>query len=68
LLESEVRPLVEQFLQERGLVLSADKTRTTHIDEGFAFLGQNLQIRRQAIGQTVEEKHARVYGESPWNH
>jgi RNA-directed DNA polymerase len=43
LLENEVRPLVEQFLQERGLVLSADKTRITHIDEGFDFLGQNLR-------------------------
>jgi RNA-directed DNA polymerase len=43
LLENEVRPLVEQFLRERGLVLSADKTRITHIDEGFDFLGQNLR-------------------------
>jgi RNA-directed DNA polymerase len=43
LLESEVRPLVEQFLQERGLALSADKTRITRIDEGFDFLGQNLR-------------------------
>ena len=43
LLENEVRPLVEQFLQERGLALSADKTRITHIDEGFDFLGQNLR-------------------------
>ncbi|HZM06307.1 MAG TPA: reverse transcriptase/maturase family protein [Candidatus Saccharimonadales bacterium] len=32
LLESEVRPLVEQFLQERGRGLSADKTRLTPID------------------------------------
>jgi RNA-directed DNA polymerase len=43
LLENEVRPLVEQFLHERGLVLSPDKTRITHIDEGFDFLGQNLR-------------------------
>jgi len=43
LLENEVRPLVEQFLKERGLMLSADKTRITHIDEGFDFLGQNLR-------------------------
>jgi RNA-directed DNA polymerase len=43
LLENEVRPLVEQFLKERGLTLSADKTRITHIDEGFDFLGQNLR-------------------------
>ena len=43
LLENEVRPLVERFLQERGLVLSTDKTRITHINEGFDFLGQNLR-------------------------
>jgi RNA-directed DNA polymerase len=43
LLENEVRPLVEVFLTERGLALSADKTRIIHIDEGFDFLGQNLR-------------------------
>lgn len=43
LLEKEVRPLVEEFLRERGLTLSNDKTRITHIDEGFDFLGQNLR-------------------------
>ncbi len=43
LLENEVRPLVERFLQERGLALSTDKTRITHIDEGFDFLGQHLR-------------------------
>ena len=43
LLENEVRPLVEQFLKDRGLTLSADKTRITHINKGFDFLGQNLR-------------------------
>jgi RNA-directed DNA polymerase len=43
LLENEVRPVVERFLKDRGLTLSADKTRITHIDEGFDFLGQNLR-------------------------
>lgn len=43
LLEKEVRPQVELFLKERGLALSTDKTRITHIDEGFDFLGQNLR-------------------------
>lgn len=42
-LEGEVRPLVERFLNERGLQLSPDKTRITHINEGFDFLGQNLR-------------------------
>ena len=43
LLETEVRPLVEQFMKERGLELSPDKTCITHIQEGFDFLGQNIR-------------------------
>ena len=43
LLENEVRPLVERFLNERGLRLSPEKTKVTHINEGFDFLGQNLR-------------------------
>jgi RNA-directed DNA polymerase len=42
-LEQEVRPLVEQFLAQRGLVLSPEKTVITHISEGFDFLGQNVR-------------------------
>ena len=44
-----VKPLVESFLAERGLVLSAEKTLITHIEEGFDFLGQN--IRRYPHGK-----------------
>lgn len=43
LLTQQVQPLVEEFLQERGLTLSPHKTRITHIDEGFDFLGFNLR-------------------------
>lgn len=43
LLEHEVKPCVEGFLAERGLELSKDKTRITHISEGFDFLGQNVR-------------------------
>ena len=42
-LETLVVPVVEQFLKERGLVLSKAKTRVTHIDSGFDFLGQNIR-------------------------
>ena len=38
-----VRPWVEQFLATRGLELSAEKTRVTHIDAGFDFLGWNFR-------------------------
>jgi RNA-directed DNA polymerase len=42
-LENEVRPLVEQFLNERGLQLSPEKTCVTHIEQGLDFLGQHLR-------------------------
>jgi len=43
LLETEVKPLVAEFFRARGLELSQEKTRITHIDEGFDFLGQNVR-------------------------
>jgi RNA-directed DNA polymerase len=43
LLEQEVKPLVEQFLRDRGLELSPEKTRITHIEDGFDFLGQSVR-------------------------
>src|ERR1700680_1684977 len=43
LLEGEIKPLVEQFLQERGLELSPAKTVVTHVERGFDFLGQNVR-------------------------
>jgi hypothetical protein len=43
LLEGEIKPLVEQFLHERGLELSPAKTVITHVEKGFDFLGQNVR-------------------------
>jgi len=43
LLVEEVKPLVAQFLKDRGLELSEEKTRIVHIDEGFDFLGFNFR-------------------------
>ncbi len=42
-LESKVLPAVKQFMAARGLELSEEKTRITHISEGFDFLGQNVR-------------------------
>ncbi len=44
ILENKVKPLVEEFLQTRGLELSQEKTKITHISEGFDFLGQNIRM------------------------
>ncbi len=41
MLENDVKPIVKAFLQERGLELSEEKTKITHIDNGFDFLGFN---------------------------
>ena len=43
LLENEVKPLVEQFLCDRGLQLSPEKTCVTHIEQGFDFLGMHVR-------------------------
>jgi RNA-directed DNA polymerase len=51
LLQYGVKPLVEQFLKERGLELSHEKTRITHIEDGFDFLGQT--IRRHRNGKLI---------------
>ena len=42
-LELEVKPAVVEFLAERGLTLSPEKTKITHIEEGFDFLGWNIR-------------------------
>lgn len=43
ILEQLVIPQLEQFLTERGLELSKEKTKITHIEQGFDFLGQNVR-------------------------
>lgn len=39
----EIKPMLVNFLAERGLELSEEKTLITHIDEGFDFLGFNVR-------------------------
>ena len=51
LLEGEIKPLVEQFLQKRGLELSPTKTVITHVEQGFDFLGQN--VRKYPCGKLL---------------
>jgi RNA-directed DNA polymerase len=42
-LEQIIKPAVEVFLRVRGLELSTEKTKITHINDGFDFLGFNLR-------------------------
>lgn len=43
LLEKQVKSAIAEFLRERGLTLSEEKTKICHIEDGFDFLGQNLR-------------------------
>jgi RNA-directed DNA polymerase len=53
IIENEIAPLVEAFLKARGLSLSPEKTKITHIEEGFDFLSQNT--RRYPNGKVLQK-------------
>jgi RNA-directed DNA polymerase len=64
IIEDEIAPIVEHFLKERGLSLSPEKTKITHINEGFDFLSQNnrkyskgIFIQKPAKKAVVEIKY-----------
>ena len=61
LLENEVKPLVEQFLRERGLQLSPEKTSITHIEQGFDFLGQNTRKYGGKLLTTPSKKNLHAF-------
>jgi len=42
-LENEIKPLVRKFLAVRGFELSEEKSKITHINDGFDFLGFNIR-------------------------
>ncbi|GFE90631.1 hypothetical protein GCM10011488_55850 [Steroidobacter agaridevorans] len=64
LLENEVKPCVEDFLAERGLELSKEKTRITHISEGFDFLGQNVRKYDGKLLTKPSAKNVKTFLES----
>jgi RNA-directed DNA polymerase len=54
---NEIEPLVKDFLKERGLSLSPEKTKITHISDGFDFLSQNTkQYRNNNVLQIPAKK------------
>ncbi len=56
ILENAVKPVVEAFLAERGLSLSAEKTLVTHIKDGFTFLGQTFRKDGKVLHTTPSEQ------------
>jgi len=56
LLEQEIIPAVKEFLKVRGLEISQEKSKITHIQEGFDFLGHNIR----KYGKTLLIKPAKA--------
>ena len=52
IIENEIEPLVKEFLSKRGLTLSPEKTKITHVNDGFDFLSQNS--RKYPNGKTLQ--------------
>src|SRR6185295_10803580 len=61
LLENEVKPAVEQFMRDRGLQLSPEKTCVTSIEQGFDFLGQNLRKHGGKLLIQPSKKNTRTF-------
>ncbi|AME24130.1 group II intron reverse transcriptase/maturase [Burkholderia sp. PAMC 26561] len=60
-LVDEVRPWIEAFLAVRGLQLSEEKTRITHIDQGFDFLGWNFRKYSGKLLIKPSKKNAQAF-------
>jgi RNA-directed DNA polymerase len=56
LLEENVRPAVEAFLAERGLILSEEKTVITYIKKGCTFLGQTFRKHGRVLHITPSKQ------------
>lgn len=60
-LEEKVKPLVEKFLANRGLVLSEKKTKITHVTEGFDFLGWNVRHFNRMLITQPSKKNVKAF-------
>ncbi len=61
ILLNEIKPDVERFLAKRGLTLSAEKTKLTHINDGFDFLGFTIRkFKHKLIIKPAKQKTPRL--------
>ncbi|KHK59159.1 DNA polymerase [Burkholderia sp. A9] len=60
-LEEVIKPWVEAFLAVRGLRLSEEKTRITHIEDGFDFLGWNFRKYSGKLLIKPSKKNAQAF-------
>lgn len=63
LLENGVKPIITEFLKERGLELSEEKTLITHIKDGFDFLGVNIRMYNNKLLTKPSKKNFKSIAE-----
>jgi RNA-directed DNA polymerase len=56
ILENNILPVVKRFLAERGLELSAEKTKVTYIKDGFTFLSQTFRKYGRVLNITPSKE------------
>ena len=56
IIEDKIKPIVTEFLEIRGLSLSEEKTKITHINDGFDFLSQNTRKYNKLVLQKPSKK------------
>lgn len=61
ILEHKIKPAITEFLAQRGLELSQEKTFLTHIDKGFDFLGQNIRKYKGKLLIKPSKKNVEVF-------
>ena len=55
----EVPKILETYLDERGLILSREKTHITHLSEGFNFLGFNFKRDKDNVSRIRPSKDSK---------
>ena len=61
LLEERVKPLVQEFMRERGLELSEKKTLITQVTDGFDFLGWTVRWQGRMLLTRPSGKNAKNF-------
>lgn len=61
LLEQQVKPLVKNFLSQRGLELSETKTFITHVSDGFDFLGWTVRKHGDMLARKPSKKNVKSF-------
>ena len=60
ILLTDIKPEIERFLADRGLILSIEKTKLSHINEGFNFLGMSFKKFKHKLIVTPERSKAQT--------